>query len=129
MKKFFLAILTMMYMTVTAGIGVELHYCMGKSAGYELYGPTPDGKCNKCGMKEKKSGCCQDQHKFYKLNDSHKNVNNNISLAGAGISVVSLGTIFQSRPPIQSPKAEENDYSPPYESGPSPIILHCTFRK
>ena len=24
-------------------------------------------------------GCCNDEHKFYKLNDSHKNVSNYIS--------------------------------------------------
>jgi len=129
MKKVFLAILTMLYMTVASGIGVEIHYCMGKRAGVELYGPSPDTKCNKCGMKDKKTGCCHDQHKFYKLSDSHKNVTNTISLAGAGISVVSLGTIFQSRPPARAATYEQNDYSPPYDPGPSPIILHMTFRK
>ena len=129
MKKVFLAILTMMYMTVASGIGVELHYCMGESAGYELYGPSPDGKCNKCGMKEKKNGCCQDQHKFYKLSDSHKNVTNSIGLAGAGINIVSLGSLFQSRPAARAPSYEQNDYSPPFDAGPSPIILHSTFRK
>ena len=129
MKKFFLGILTMMYMMTASGIGVDVHYCMGERVGVELYGPTPDGKCGKCGMKEKKSGCCQDQHKFYKLSDSHKNVNNTLSFAGAGISVVSLGSIFQSRPPVQIVTVEVAEYSPPYHTGPSPIILHCIFRK
>jgi len=128
MKKLFLGILTMMYMTMASGLAVEVHYCMGKKAGADLFAP-PDGKCGKCGMKEKKAGCCHDEHKFYKLSDSHKNVSNNLSFAGAGISVVSLGAIFQSRPPVHTPKAENNDYSPPYDTGPSPIIMHCTFRK
>ena len=131
MKKIFLGILTMMYMTVSAGIGVDVHYCMGKKVGFELYGPSPDGKCGKCGMKDKdkKAGCCQDQHKFYKLSDSHKNVTNNLSLAGAGISVVSLGAIFQPKPPVHISSVEDYEYTPPDDTRPSPLIFHCIFRK
>ena len=116
-------------MTMASGIGIELHYCMGKKVAVDLSGPTPDAKCTKCGMKEKKTGCCYDQHKFYKLSDSHKNVNNTISLAGAGISLAPLTSLFQSKPPVRTTSVEETEYSPPLESGPSPLILHCTFRK
>ncbi len=127
MKKLFLGILTMMYMTMASGIGVEVHYCMGKNAGFELYGP-PNGKCTKCGMQDKKTGCCHDEHKFYKLSDSHKNVNNNISMAGAGVGVLNLSSLFQFRPRAHTFSSEINDYSPPDDTGPSPIVLHCIFR-
>lgn len=116
-------------MTMASGLGVDVHYCMGKRVGVDLYGPTPDRKCGKCGMKEKQTGCCKDQHKFFKLSDSHKNVSNTISLAGAGISIVNLGSLFQSKPPVRTTSVEETEYSPPFESGPSPLILHCIFRK
>ena len=129
MKKLFLGILTMMYLTMASGIGVDVHYCMGKTTGFDLYGPAPETKCTKCGMKEKHTGCCHDQHKFYKLSDSHKNVSNTISLAGAGISVANLGSLFQHKPPVRTTSIEVSDYSPPEDMGVSPIILHCTFRK
>jgi len=129
MKKLFLFILTMMYMTMVSGVGIDVHYCMGKKSGVDLYGPTPEGKCGKCGMKEKPTGCCQSQHKFFKLNDSHKNVNNNLSLAGSGLSVINFGSLFKPKPPVRITSVEAEEYSPPYEPGPSPIILHCTFRK
>src|SRR5580765_6525008 len=76
MKKFIVAILAILYLGVSSGIAMEIHYCMGKKAGVELYGSDND-KCGKCGMKGK-SGCCSDEHKFYKLQDSHKNVSNNL---------------------------------------------------
>ena len=129
MKKLFVTILALVYLTSSSGGMVNLHYCMGKLMSWDLAVESKN-KCGTCGME--KSGhksCCHDEHKFYKLSDSHKNVSNNLSFAGAGISVVSLGAIFQSRPPVHTPKAENNDYSPPYDTGPSPIIMHCTFRK
>src|SRR5450631_2049405 len=77
MKKIFLAILTMIYMTVSSGMAMEIHYCMGKKAGIDLYG-TGSEQCGRCGMKEKKDGCCHDEHQFIKLSDYHKNISNDI---------------------------------------------------
>jgi hypothetical protein len=53
---------------------LEVHYCMGQIAGVELYGGHND-QCGKCGMKEQKGGCCNDELKVYKLEDVHKQVN------------------------------------------------------
>ena len=59
-------------MTVSSGIAMEIHYCMGKEAGVDFY-KNSDDKCGRCGMKEQnKKGCCSDDHKFYKLDDSHQ---------------------------------------------------------
>ncbi|MGG9971803.1 HYC_CC_PP family protein [Ferruginibacter sp. SUN002] len=70
MKKIIVAIIAFLYMGISSGIAMNVHYCMGEKAGVGFYGDEKD-KCGKCGMKGKK-GCCHDQHKFYKLNDSHK---------------------------------------------------------
>ena len=77
MKKTCLAILTLLYSVASSGIAMEIHYCMGKEAGIDLYGHGSE-KCGICGMKEKKSSCCFDEHRFCKLTDSHKTVSNNI---------------------------------------------------
>jgi len=49
MKKFAIGILAILYMGVSSGIAMEIHYCMGKKAGVEFYGSSTD-KCGKCGM-------------------------------------------------------------------------------
>ena len=75
MKKLLLSILTIIYLTVSSGVAMEIQYCMGKKAGIDIYQSGED-KCGRCGMTEKKGGCCSDEHKFYKLADAHKNVFN-----------------------------------------------------
>ena len=58
---------------MSSGIAMEVHYCMGQRAGVEFYTKS-DSKCGRCGMKEKKGGCCHDEHKFVKLSNEHKNI-------------------------------------------------------
>jgi ribosomal protein S27AE len=71
MKKFVTAILALLYLAISSGVALELHYCMGKLAGVELFAGHND-RCGRCGMTEKKSGCCHDEVKLYKLEDAHK---------------------------------------------------------
>ncbi|MEO6490002.1 MAG: hypothetical protein ABIO04_08700 [Ferruginibacter sp.] len=127
MKKILLTILTVVYMTVSSGIAMEIHYCMGKRAGIEYF-KTGGEKCGKCGMKEKRSGCCHDEHKFHKLEDSHKNVYNNISFHKNEITLIStyafLSTYFNDEPL----PGKININSPPEYTGPSDCIMNCVFR-
>ena len=88
MKKFIIGILAVLYLAVSSGVVMEVHYCMGKIAGVEWYGGQND-KCGKCGMTEKKSGCCHDELKIYKLEDSHKNVTNAISFVTDAKAILS----------------------------------------
>jgi len=62
-------------MSVSSGIAMEIHYCMGEKSGLDFYA-SGSNTCSRCGMEEKKGGCCSDDHKFYKLADEHKNVTN-----------------------------------------------------
>ena len=72
MKKVFLSILTLIYMTVSSGMAMEIHFCMGERTGFGLYSTSED-TCARCGMKETKGGCCSDEQKFIKLSEDHKN--------------------------------------------------------
>ncbi len=54
-KKLFLFAITFIYMSISTGIAMEIHYCMGKKAGMEFYVSSSD-KCGKCGMTEKDTG-------------------------------------------------------------------------
>ncbi len=127
MKKFIVAILAFLYLGVSSGIAMEIHYCMGKKAGVELFGNDND-KCGKCGMKEKKGGCCSDEHKFYKLNDSHKNVSNDVSFETPVVFIENPLPLLQF-PFINDPLTNElQNHSPPIYTGPSACILNCVFR-
>lgn len=72
MKKFLLFIVTMVYLGVSSGIAMDIHYCMGDRAGVDFYQLEENKKCGKCGMTDKKSGCCKDEHKFYKYDNGFK---------------------------------------------------------
>ncbi len=127
MKKFTIAILAILYLSVSSGIAMEIHYCMGEKAGVEFYGKTEDA-CGKCGMKEK-TGCCNDEHKFYKLSDSHKNVSNDLAFVSPEIVLVPCGIplpfqVFNTGSELSVPL----NNSPPVYAGPSACILNCVFR-
>jgi hypothetical protein len=127
MKKIFLCILTMMYMMVSSGFAMEIHYCMGKKAGVGLYG-TANDKCGRCGMKANTTGCCHDEHHFYKLSDSHKNVFNNISFAGTEKAVIHEYLVIDWDLPSDAALRVVNNHSPPDDTGPSACVLNCVFR-
>lgn len=56
----------MVYLVVTTGFVVNLHYCMHKLHSWDL-GFSHDDACNTCGMTKKASGCCHDEVKVVKL--------------------------------------------------------------
>jgi hypothetical protein len=127
MKKFLLSILTFVYMAVSCGIAIEVHYCMGKKAGVEFYG-SGNEKCGKCGMTEKKTGCCHDEHKFYKLDDSHKTVSNDINFTTPYIAVATVPVVYNWQQPVTTILDFTASHSPPDYSSPSACILNCVFR-
>lgn len=127
MKKIIVAILAFLYLGVSSGIAMEIHYCMGEKSGVEFYGGDND-KCGKCGMTEKKNGCCNDEHKFYKLDNLHKK-------ASIDVSFETPVFILSNRFPaydfllVSAPVENTiNNHSPPVYSGPSACILNCIFR-
>jgi hypothetical protein len=127
LKKVIIAVMAILYLGVSSGIAMEIHYCMGKKAGVEFYGKG-DGPCGKCGMKEK-NGCCDDEHKFYKLSDSHKNVSNDINFSLPVLALIPVGIPLDCVrfSPATTGQALKN-HSPPEYAGPSACIMNCVFR-
>ncbi|MBC7552502.1 MAG: hypothetical protein H7257_00835 [Taibaiella sp.] len=69
MKQILVLLIAMLYLATTVGASVEIHYCMGKSAGANFV-HKDDGKCRRCGMKnDEKKGCCKDEHHVFKTSD------------------------------------------------------------
>lgn len=54
------------------GATIHMHFCMDKFVGWSLWHSDKDKKCGKCGMTEKKGGCCKDEHKQVKLKTEHQ---------------------------------------------------------
>ena len=127
MKKIYIGILAVLYLAVSSGVALELHYCMGDKAGMELYGSASD-KCGKCGMKDNKGGCCHDEFKFYKLNDSHKIVSNDIEFSASQIDLGRYHFIYNWQVPDNSALTSLSNYLPPDYSGPSSCIMNSIFR-
>lgn len=114
-------------MVLACGVAMEIHYCMGSKAGVELYGSDND-KCGRCGMTENKGGCCHDEHQFYKIDDSHKNVSNDLSFTTPVVFIETEWPSFNWQLPADAAMAVVNNHSPPEYSGPSATVLHCVFR-
>ncbi|MEO5944727.1 MAG: hypothetical protein ABIP30_13370 [Ferruginibacter sp.] len=126
MKKFILSIITILYLGVSSGFAMEIHYCMGKMAGVDFY-KTETEKCSRCGMKAKK-GCCNDEHKFYKLADAHKTIVNDEQFKAPVVFIVPQYAVFTK--PVLLPVAinYSGNLSPPLDTGCAVYIRNCVFR-
>jgi len=125
MKKIFAILLGLIYLAVSSGIVVNMHYCMGKLADIS-YNTQTDSHCGICGMDD--SGCCHDDVKVVKLEDSYKSATI-INFQLPVLEALSPGTpvytfsIHHSCPGVVS---YAND--PPDIQQPSLTILHSVFR-
>ena len=127
MKKVFLSILTFFYLMVTSGVAMEVHYCLGKRAGVNFYHSDND-KCGRCGMNTKKNPCCNDEYKFYKLADAHKNVSSDHNFTISSPAIVPAYALYHlivySIVAVDHP----SNNSPPERSAVPLYIRNCVFR-
>lgn len=114
-------------MASSSGIAMNIHYCMGKKKWVDFFTVKENKKCGKCGMKQKK-GCCTDEHKFYKLEDSHKNVFNDIDFTVTADIAVVTHSLYNWQTPTANVPASIHNNSPPGSAKPSLCVLHCVFR-
>jgi len=126
-KKILLTILTFLYLLLSTGIAMEIHYCMGEKAGVDFFGKTSE-KCGKCGMTEKKGGCCSDVHKFVKYENAFKHPNAYYAAIPFEAIVSNKDGYFNWNMfyPVEIQK--EINYTPPDFSSPPIYIKQCVFR-
>ena len=83
MKKVFVVIFALIYMTTSVGASFHMHYCMGEFADWG-WGHNNSKTCNSCGMKisdEKYAGCCGDKYQFLKNDTDQKTTETIFQLA------------------------------------------------
>lgn len=119
-------LLLLIYGSATMGATIHMHYCMNKYVGGSLWHTEDDNKCGKCGMKEKKDGCCKDEHKQAKLTTDHqKTATQFIQFPEAPASVTSFMDMVVHVPSIS--------VNYPVSNGPPKILrgrlylLNCVF--
>jgi hypothetical protein len=115
-------------MISSSGLAIELHYCMGRLAEVELPGEEHE-RCSLCGMKDQ-AGCCHDELKFYKLEDSYKHIQNDISLSQPVKFIDKLDAFCQLSVLILSSEKSLSAYSngPPGLTGKQRCDLFCIYR-
>ncbi|HVM89758.1 MAG TPA: hypothetical protein VMT76_16345 [Puia sp.] len=126
MKKIFLGILTFVYISVTSGIIVNIHYCMGRLAAVEYGYSNATNKCGKCGMDN--NGCCHNESKYIKITDDQQSVKSGTAIAPFSVEAhLILHHILQ---PAQG--IEKNTFrpyhSPPGKYLPPVYLINCVFR-
>lgn len=76
MKKIIVAFLAVLYLGMSSGMAMTIHFCRGKLAKIDFYSQASvEAKkgCGKCTRKmQKKPPCCKDQYQFVKVDDAHK---------------------------------------------------------
>jgi hypothetical protein len=129
MKKLLVAILALLYISTSSGAVVQLHYCMGKLAGWG-FGDNKSATCGKCGMEKmdkKGNGCCKDDHKFLK-NDSDQRTTEVVQMIQLLALALPVSSIEISSTDFVS-VTEENpiNHAPPLSSGVAVYIRNCVF--
>lgn len=126
MKKFLLITLTLLYIGVSSGIALNLHYCMGKLADVEL-GLT--STCASCGKQNQPSGCCSTETQLIKLSvDQNVQLMTVADLTPATIELLS-GLFYE----FSAPNASDDinfftaNESPHGWTTLPLFIHHCTF--
>jgi hypothetical protein len=76
-RKIVAILLFLIYGSTSVGATIHMHYCMNEFVGWNLWHGDKENKCGKCGMKEKKGGCCKDEQKQLKLStdQNHNQLN------------------------------------------------------
>ena len=129
LKKAFILILTLIYLTSSVGATVHVHYCMDKLVSWDLESEKGN-TCDNCGMANKdNSGCCKDEQKQVKLEADQK-----VTPAGLTFDPLSFTIVPLPFQPDYSPswftavRLIPASHAPPRLAGVDVYLRLCTFR-
>ncbi|NCI50663.1 hypothetical protein GWC95_12065 [Sediminibacterium roseum] len=127
MKRPAVFLLALIYLALSSGVVMNIHYCMGKISSVKLQTWTP-GSCV-CGKKAKsKSGCCKTELKVVKMQDAQKiaQADHSLQLAVAVLSTNS--NLLQAPFYNASSTIIPGEHSPPLRSRQDTYLQNCVFR-
>lgn len=129
MKKFLVTILSLVYLTVSSGATVHMHYCMGKLVSWNL-SPKSNGKCGACGMqKAGHKGCCHDIQKQVKIEKDQKVSESSFQIYIIFSEALLVANTGLPQEYISSPIYNDPISHPPPRLETLPLfVLNCNFR-
>jgi hypothetical protein len=127
MKRTFVAILAILYLTITSGVVVNVHYCMGRFASVE-YGADDHDVCGKCGMSDKKNKCCHTESKLVKVQDAHQLAKTQVQLLELPAEAPVQYSLFQQPVAGQERYLALQYHSPPDSRLNTVYLRNCVFR-
>lgn len=125
MKRSAVAILALLYFTISTGMVVNIHYCMGKVSSVNV-DVLAKNLCA-CGKKETK-GCCKTEHKLIKLEDNHKASFADVVFNVPVHEIQIAYNLFVQPDFALSNQAAYNNHSPPILSKQDSYLQNCVFR-
>lgn len=130
MKKLFVTILALIYLTTSTSASIHQHYCMGQLAYWGL-GQSKSKTCGKCGVEsseEKDNGRCKDEQKFIKSVTDQRFIDADFQLIK--LIAVALHVSFVEIPHVNFLSVTEDNparRAPLRSSGVSVYICNCVF--
>ncbi|MBP9213348.1 MAG: hypothetical protein V9E96_03915 [Chitinophagaceae bacterium] len=125
MKKFTIAILSILYFAMTSGIVLNIHYCRGKISSVKV--DLLAKQLCECKKKPSKS-CCKTEHKLVKLEDNHKASYTSFQVEAPVATIFT--DYFVESIPVYSTKnlLSYSSNSPPLIPKEEIYIKNCVFR-
>ncbi|WP_431210247.1 HYC_CC_PP family protein [Puia sp. P3] len=136
MKKVFVSILAILYLSTSMGATVHLHYCMGRLVAWGLM-DKESRDCVSCGMSKSEAmpgcsvgmkNCCHDEHMHFQNDPAQKLVQSWVewNLAPALVVMPYQGW---NEPVVIAPAIDRPVAHGPPLSGKVPVFLrNCSFR-
>jgi hypothetical protein len=122
MKKVVTFIVSLLYLSLTTGLSVNIHYCMGEISDVQFESYNNDDEC------KTKMPCCDHAYHLVKVSDEHQQISNDLNLKAP---VVELHWINLPGDELISSTIHHsitNANSPPLLTDPDIYIQNCVFR-
>ena len=139
MKKFFVLILALTYLTTSIGATMHFHYCMDKLVAWGLgHTQTKANACSYCGMAKtdtdkhcgkQSKGCCHDEQKQVKIEKDQKTVAFGFDFSKPFSQIADHSTFCYSVVAVTSTTLEYPASHAPTRAGNVSLFLrNCVFR-
>lgn len=124
MKKSVAFIMAILYLGLTSGLAVNIHYCMGKIADVRL----DDFHQDPCNGGKQKMPCCKHEFQLVKVNDAHQLAVADFSVETPAIDLHHSLYVLALAILDNNLTSSEQANSPPLLTPPDIYLQNCVFR-
>ena len=125
MKKFFISIFAILYLGLSSGFALNVHFCMGKVSSIDFF-KASEKSCGKCGMKHMKD-CCNSKLIVAKISNSQQPAYSDVGAKSPVVTNINYPHYSFVKPAAQIVRPAFNSTSPQESSGAFLCILNSVF--